>query len=81
MALLLAGAVFGLFVWNTQAPKDAIIPSIRGMTRDQAARVLETRGLALRVAKESYDEKVPPGTVAARQPARRGLSGQTGKGG
>src|SRR5205823_8271682 len=68
MALLLAGAVFALFVWNTQAPKDAIIPSIRGMTRDQAARVLQTRGLAIRVAKESYDEKVAPGTVLLVNP-------------
>jgi hypothetical protein len=68
MALALAAAVFGLFVYNTRAPKDAIVPGIRGMTKAEAKRTLQSRGLAMRVVKEMFDEKVPPGTVLLVNP-------------
>jgi serine/threonine protein kinase len=68
MALFLAGAMFALFVWNTQAPKDAIVPSLRGMTRAEAQRALQQRGLTLKVIKEMFDDRVPTGTVLMTNP-------------
>lgn len=68
MALVLAGAVFALFVFNTQAPKDTIVPTIRGVTQAEAERRLAERGLTLRVVKEPYDDKVPAGTVIMANP-------------
>jgi serine/threonine-protein kinase len=68
MALVLAGAVFALFVFNTQAPKDTIVPGIRGMTKAEAERRVTERGLTLRVVKERYDDKVPAGTVIVVNP-------------
>jgi beta-lactam-binding protein with PASTA domain len=67
MALLLAGAVFGLFVWGTRAPRDATVPYLTGQTRAQAEERLAGRGLAMRVIKEEYDDK-PAGTVLIQDP-------------
>jgi eukaryotic-like serine/threonine-protein kinase len=68
MALVLAGAVFALFVFNTQAPKDTLVPSIRGLQQEEAQRRLAERGLTLRVVRERHDDKVPRGTVIVVNP-------------
>src|SRR5438309_6506239 len=57
MALVLAGVVFMLFVLGTRAPKDAVVPNILGMTRDEAQRRLAEQGLRIHVVKENYDDK------------------------
>jgi serine/threonine-protein kinase len=68
MALVLAAAVFGLFVFNTSAPKDTIVPNIRGMTRSEAEAALAQRSLTLRVVQDRHDERVPPGTIFVVNP-------------
>lgn len=68
MALFLAGAVFALMVLGTRAPKDTVVPNVRGMTQDEAQRALLERGLKLRVVRERYDDKIPAGTVLFSDP-------------
>jgi beta-lactam-binding protein with PASTA domain len=68
MALALAAGVFMLFVFSTRAPKDAYVPNVLGMTRDEAQRRLEEQGLHLRVLKETYDDKKPAGTITLSIP-------------
>jgi hypothetical protein len=68
MALVLAAAVFMIFVLGTQAPRDTVVPDVMGMTRDEAQRNLAAQGLKMRVAKESYDDKKPVGTVMWTNP-------------
>jgi serine/threonine-protein kinase len=68
MALVLAAAVFAMFVVGTRAPRDTSVPDVVHMTRDEAKRVLAVRGLGMRVAKESFDESVAPGTVTLTDP-------------
>jgi len=68
MALALAAGVFMLFVVSTKAPKDALVPNVLGMTRDEAQRQLVSQGLQMRVAKEAYDDKKPAGTVTLSYP-------------
>jgi len=68
MALALAAGVFMLFVVSTKAPKDALVPNVLGMTRDEAQRQLAAQGLQLKVVKEAYDDKKPAGTVTLSYP-------------
>jgi eukaryotic-like serine/threonine-protein kinase len=68
MALVLAGAVFAMFVLGTRAPRDTTVPNVLGMTGDEAKRHLADLGLGMHIARESFDEKAAPGTVTATDP-------------
>ena len=68
MAIALAAGVFMLFVFSTRSPKDAYVPNVLGMTRDEAQRRLQEQGLHLRVIKETYDDKKAAGTITLSIP-------------
>ena len=71
--LLLVGAGVGGALWAydsvlAQIPKQVIVPSYLGKTQDKAKLLLAKAGLTLKVTRESYDPKVPAGTVMDGDP-------------
>ncbi len=73
LLLLVSGGVGGgLWAYNSvlaQIPKQVIVPAYLGKTQDQAKQILAKAGLTLKVTRESYDPKVPAGTVMDGDPA------------
>lgn len=65
--LLLIGG-FAL-TYSLLSPATVVVPDLKGKTLSQAQRAVEAKGLELEVAKEVYNEKIPPGRVISQDPA------------
>jgi len=72
LALLIAGGVGGaLYAYKTvlaQIPKQVEVPKYLGLSQDKAKLALSKAGLSMKVVRESYDPKVPVGTVMDGDP-------------
>lgn len=72
LLLLLGGGVgTALFAYNTvlaQIPKPVIVPSYLRLSQSKAKDALAKAGLSMKVVRESYDPKVPVGTIMKGDP-------------
>jgi len=72
LALLIAGGIGGaLYSYNSvlaQIPKQVVVPKYWGLSQDKAKLSLSKAGLSMKVIRESYDPKVPVGTVMGGDP-------------
>ncbi len=71
--LLLVGGGLGGAIWAynsvlAQIPKQVIVPKYLGLPQTKAKQVLAKSGLYMKVTRESYDPKVPAGTVMEGDP-------------
>ncbi|MDN5363642.1 MAG: eukaryotic-like serine/threonine-protein kinase [Eubacteriales bacterium] len=83
IALILAGILFfvglGIALNLLLAVPDVVVPDVRGMTLDQAERILEERGLRALVIDQQYSSEVPAGQVISQvpEPGRKVKKGRT----
>ena len=64
-----AGMVWGAYnYWLGEIPVEVMVPKYVGQSSENAKAVLAKKGLRMKVARESYDPKVPAGTVLAGDP-------------
>lgn len=72
LLLLLCGGVgSAFFAYNTvlaQIPKQVTVPKYLGLSQSKAKDALAKAGLSMKVVRESYDPKVPVGTVMEGDP-------------
>ena len=65
----IGGGVYGAYrYWVEQAPPEVVVPKYVGQSSDNAKQILASQGLGMKVTRESYDPKVPAGTVLAGDP-------------
>jgi len=72
LALLIGGGVEGaLYAYDAvlkQIPKQVEVPKYLGLSQEKAKVALSKAGLGMKVVRESYDPKVPAGTVMDGDP-------------
>lgn len=72
LALLIGGGIQGgLWAYNSvvnQRPKQVRVPKYFNLPQDKAKNVLAKSGLYMKVTRESFDPKVPAGTVMKGDP-------------
>ena len=70
--VLVGGGVGGaLWAYNSvvnERPKEVVVPKYIGLPQDKAKAVLAKAGLYMKVTRESYDPKVPAGTIMQGDP-------------
>ena len=64
-----AGSVFGAYnFWIDNTPKEVLVPRYTGKSQKEAQKTLAKSGLTLRIVRETYDPKVPAGTIVTGEP-------------
>ena len=65
----LGGMVYGAYnYWLGEIPANVTVPKYLGKSSDEAKAILAKKGLKLKIARESYDPKIPAGTVLSGDP-------------
>jgi serine/threonine protein kinase len=63
------GMAYGAYYyWVSESPKEVVVPKYIGLDQEKAKAVLASKGLYIKVVRESYDPKVPAGTVLQGEP-------------
>jgi hypothetical protein len=69
VAAALGGMVYGAhYMWIQSIPNEVKVPEYRGKSQYEVERVLASKGLKFRVAREVYDPKRASGTVLSGEP-------------
>ncbi|BCM93475.1 serine/threonine-protein kinase PrkC [Abditibacteriota bacterium] len=72
LVILIGGGIgAGMWAYNTvlaQIPQQVVVPKYLGLSQDKAKQALAKAGLYMKVTRESYDPKVPAGTVMEGDP-------------
>ncbi len=72
LLFLVGGGVYGaLWAYNNvvnERPKEVVVPKYLGLPQEKAKAILAKSGLYMKVTRESYDPKVPAGTVMEGDP-------------
>ncbi len=65
---LVGGYQLTMWLWVATAPKEVAVPSITGLTSEEAGKLLQGSGLQAEVAAEKASETAPANTVLASDP-------------
>jgi serine/threonine-protein kinase len=60
------GGAYTLWIDNT--PKEVTVPAYLNKSQREAQKILAKRGLMLRIVRETYDPRLPAGTIVAGEP-------------